>query len=127
MKSILFIVLIILVNISFGQTEKCLSLWPQPNCEDLRPIGREVFLIYDGVTGECIGYDVFLLKDYTGLAYQCFDNGKVKYVAFYVNGEQNGPTRIYTSKGFIEEFYKNGKIEWTKCYDENAKEMKCKD
>ena len=127
MKSTLFLVFFILVNISFGQTEKCISLWPQPNCEDLKPIGREVYLIYDGLVDECIGYDVFLLKDFTGFAYQCFDNGKVKYVQFYVNGELHGPTRIYGSKGFIDEFYKNNKIESTKCYDENAKEIKCKD
>ena len=127
MKTTLSIVLLILVNISFCQTEKCLKIWPQPNCEDLKPFGREVYNIHDGVDGEeCMLY-VDYLKGYTGIAYQCWDNGKVKYLEFYVDGKLNGVSRLYESKGFIDEYYKNDKLKWTKCYDENAKEIECPD
>jgi hypothetical protein len=92
--------------------------------KDVKPIGFELYDIYDGLTGECMGYDI-LLHDYSGIAFKCDENGKVTWIASFMNGKQHGFERKYTKKGFIDSKYINDELKSEICYDENLKPIKC--
>lgn len=52
-------------------------------------------------------------KRYTGLIRVYFDNGNLKNICEYVDGEKNGIFKEYTRSGFLSEYieYKNNKID----------------
>ncbi|MDA9161659.1 hypothetical protein N9O13_04635 [Crocinitomicaceae bacterium] len=64
-------------------------------------------------------------------------NGEVKVEGFYKNGYQDGLWRdFYTPNGRMKDengliqteyiaFWKDGEIQWSRCYDENGKKMVC--